>query len=175
MIRASRCAVLLISGCSVALAQAPLFSGVSSAASGATTISSGSWVAVYGTNLSATTRSWQSSDFNGSSLPTALDGVSVTINGKKAAIAYVSPTQLNVIAPTDSTTGSVQVQVANAAGSATGKVTFADYAPALFPVQAKYAEAMSHSACWRRISRPSKRTAHYFKIPVDNPRPWGTI
>jgi len=141
MFRASCCAVLLISACSVALAQAPLVTGVSSAASGDTTISSGSWVAVYGANLSATSRAWQSSDFNGSSLPTALDGVSVTINGKKAAIAYVSPTQLNVISPTDSTTGSVQVQVANAAGSATGKVTLADYAPALFPVQAKYAAA----------------------------------
>jgi uncharacterized protein (TIGR03437 family) len=41
---------------------------------------------------------------------TTLDNVSVLIDGKKAAIAYVSPTQLNVQAPLDTATGMVPVQ-----------------------------------------------------------------
>jgi uncharacterized protein (TIGR03437 family) len=70
---------------------------------------SGSWVSIYGQNLSATTRSWNAADFSGNSLPTTLDGVTVTINGKVASVYYVSPVQLNVQAPADSSFGAVQV------------------------------------------------------------------
>lgn len=80
-------------------------SGVSNSASGAGATASGSWVSIYGTNLSTSTRPWQASDFVGTALPTVVDGVSVTINGKSAAISYVSPSQLNVQAPTDAATG----------------------------------------------------------------------
>jgi len=44
-------------------------------------------------------------------LPTTLQGVSVTIDGKPAYVEYISPTQINVLAPDDTTTGSVVVQV----------------------------------------------------------------
>ena len=83
----------------------PVITAVVNSASGAPTIESGSWVSIYGTGLSTTTRAWQASDISGTKLPTTLDNVSVTINGKKAAIAYVSPGQLNVQAPTDTATG----------------------------------------------------------------------
>jgi uncharacterized protein (TIGR03437 family) len=120
----------------------PAITGVSNSASGAPTIESGSWVSIYGSGLSATTGSWQASDFSGNNLPTTLDGVSVQIDGKKAAISYVSPGQLNVQAPTDTATGPVQVQVTNSAGTATGTATFQDYSPALFTFQEKYAAAL---------------------------------
>jgi len=43
---------------------------------------------------------WTTADFNGSNAPTALDGVSVSINGKPAYIWYLSAEQINVQAPT---------------------------------------------------------------------------
>ena len=101
-------------------------------ASGRPEIASGSWVSLYGAALSATTRVWQASDSQGGNLPGSLDGVSVTINGKPAAIGYVSPGQLNVLAPTDTATGPVVVQVQNAAGSAAAMATLRSYAPGFF-------------------------------------------
>ena len=116
--------------------------GVSNNASGEAAIANGSWVSIYGSDLSATTRQWQDSDFAGNSLPTILDGVSVTINGKAAAVSYISPGQLNVQAPTDSATGPVPVQVTNANGSATGTATLQKYAPAFFTFNGSYAAAV---------------------------------
>ncbi len=88
---------------------------------------------------------WQASDFSGNNLPTTLDGVSVLIDGKKAAISYVSPGQLNVQAPTDTATGPVPVQVTNSSGTATGTATLQNYSPAFFTFQAKYAAAVHNS------------------------------
>jgi uncharacterized protein (TIGR03437 family) len=130
---------------SVLFGQAPLITGISNNASGAPAIESGSWVSIYGTGLAATTRNWQASDFSGNNLPTTLDGVSVLIDGKKAAISYVSPGQLNVQAPTDTASGPVQVQVNNSYGTATGTATLQNYSPAFFTFQTKYAAAVHNS------------------------------
>lgn len=62
-------------------------------------IAPGTWLEIYGSNLSRTTRSWQGADFQGNSAPTSLDGVSVTIGGHSAYVDYVSPGQVNVQAP----------------------------------------------------------------------------
>jgi uncharacterized protein (TIGR03437 family) len=118
----------------------PAITSVSNAASGAKGVESGSWVSIYGSGLATTTRSWQASDFSGHNLPTTIDGVTVLIDGKKAAIAYVSPTQLNVQAPADTASGSVPVQVTSALGTASGTTTLQSYAPGLFS-QGKYAAA----------------------------------
>jgi uncharacterized protein (TIGR03437 family) len=134
--RASRVNVI------VAVPPKVAITGVSNNATGGSGIASGSWVSIYGTYLSATSRVWQSSDFSGSKLPTSLDGVSVTINGKSAAVYFVSPTQLNVQAPADSATGPVPVQVTNSNGTAAGTATLQPYAPGLFSVQGKYAAAV---------------------------------
>src|SRR5271157_4156958 len=99
--------LLLLTVGSALSGQTPLITGISNNASGAAAIESGSWVSIYGSGLAATTRNWQASDFSGNNLPTTLDGVSVQINGKKAAICYVSPGQLNVQAPTDTASGTV--------------------------------------------------------------------
>ena len=76
-------------------------------------IAPNAWTSIFGENLSATTRSWQASDFVDNRLPTELDGVSVTIDGKPAYVAYVSPTQLNVLAPSNLPTASISVQTRN--------------------------------------------------------------
>ena len=72
------------------------------------------WISIFGSNLSQTTYSWQSSDFVNGNLPTSLQGVSVTIDGKPAYVGYISPTQINALAPDDSSTGPVQVVVTTA-------------------------------------------------------------
>jgi uncharacterized protein (TIGR03437 family) len=76
----------------------------------------GSWLEIYGVNLSQNTRLWAGSDFNGVNAPAKLDGVSVKINGKDAAaILYIqsSPSQINVQAPADTATGPVAITVTN--------------------------------------------------------------
>jgi uncharacterized protein (TIGR03437 family) len=115
--------------------------GVLNNASGATGIASGSWVSIYGTNLSATTRDW-TGDISGNTLPTKLNGVSVTINGKSAAVYYISPGQLNVQAPGDSATGPVPVVVTNTLGAATATANLVPYAPGFFAIQGKYPAAV---------------------------------
>ena len=52
-------------------------------------------------------------------LPTQLDGVSVTLNGEKAFVNYISPTQINILTPPDLAAGTVQVQVTTNAGTST--------------------------------------------------------
>jgi uncharacterized protein (TIGR03437 family) len=91
------------------------------------------WVSIFGTNLSQTTYTWQDRDFVNGLLPTSLEGVSVTINGVAAYVEYISPTQINVLAPDDATAGTVQVQVTTAqqnSNSLGGQKT--QFAPAFF-------------------------------------------
>ena len=80
------------------------------------TISSGTWIQIYGEKFSTTTRSWGTSDFLGAQAPTSLDGVSVNVNGKAAFVSYVSPNQVNAQVPDDDTLGPVTVEVVNAKG-----------------------------------------------------------
>jgi uncharacterized protein (TIGR03437 family) len=93
---------------------APAITAVGNAASFLPTIASAAWISIFGTNLSTSTYLWQSSDFVNGQLPTSLQGVSVTVNGVPAFIEYISPTQINLLAPDNATTGSVQVQVTTA-------------------------------------------------------------
>ncbi|MEK7407883.1 MAG: choice-of-anchor D domain-containing protein [Acidobacteriota bacterium] len=125
-----------LSGQGTAAAPVPVIrsaDGVVNAASFLPGIASGSWVTIRGTNLSSTTRIWTGADFQGNRLPTALDGVSVKVNNRDALVYYISPTQLNVLAPSDGATGTVSVTVTNALGtSAAAQATYLRYAPAFF-------------------------------------------
>jgi uncharacterized protein (TIGR03437 family) len=80
-------------------------------------VSSAAWISIYGSNLSSTTRTWDAA-IQGSQLPTVLDGVSVSINNRPAAIYFISPTQINALAPNDPATGSgIPVTVTNSNGA----------------------------------------------------------
>src|SRR5581483_792080 len=61
-------------------------SSVANVAQSSAGVAANTYLAIYGNNLSATKRSWQTADFDGSKLPTSLDGVSVTINGEPAYV-----------------------------------------------------------------------------------------
>ncbi len=123
--------------------------GVVNGASYDAGISSGSWVTVFGSNLApaGVARSWTEAELAGGRLPTSLEGTSVTINGKAAAIAYVSETQLNVQAPEDASLGAVAVQVITAAGASDAASTeLRSAAPGLFRYSqsnGRYAAAVS--------------------------------
>jgi uncharacterized protein (TIGR03437 family) len=112
---------------------AATITAVASAASYQPGLASGTWVSIFGTNLSASTYTWQDSDFVNGLLPTSLQGVSVTINGVAAYVAYLSPTQINLLAPDDATLGTVQVQVTAARqNSNTLSTPKTQFAPAFF-------------------------------------------
>jgi len=70
-----------------------------------TSISPGSWIEIYGSNLSVDSRSWGAADFNGVNAPTSLDGASVTIGGQSAFIDFISPGQVNALVPSSVATG----------------------------------------------------------------------
>jgi uncharacterized protein (TIGR03437 family) len=97
-----------------------------------TTIQSGEWVSIYGTNLARSTVS-SNGDFQ-----TCLGGTSVTINGKPAYLWFVSPGQINLQTPTDSATGSVPVSVTTATGTASSIVTLAQFAPSFLLLDNKH-------------------------------------
>lgn len=79
-----------------------------------------SWVALFGRNLAPETRTWDGTpELAAGRLPTTLAGVSVTVNGKPAAVYAVTPTQVNILAPLDTASGDVQVVLRNASGEST--------------------------------------------------------
>jgi uncharacterized protein (TIGR03437 family) len=94
-------------------------------------LSGGTWIQIFGNDLSAVTRSWAGADFTGSTAPTSLDGVRVNVNGKPAYVSYISPTQVNAQAPTDDAVGPVEVEVVNPAGSARITMTKTKVSPAM--------------------------------------------
>lgn len=96
--------------------QTPVIAQISHSASFLPGIESGSWFTISGVNLSATTRSWSSTDFVGNLLPASLDGVSVSVDGKPAAVYFISPTQINAQVPDDTVLGTVPVVVKNPLG-----------------------------------------------------------
>ena len=136
-------------------------------------ISSTSWITIYGTNLSSNTRSWNTSDFIGNRLPTNLDGVSVSVNGKAASVYYISPVQINAQAPTDNNLGMVSVQVSTSQGTATSFATLQADAPAFFPYDAadrKYPAAIH--ADGTVVGRPDLFGG---SLPASPARPGETI
>ncbi|MBZ5610168.1 MAG: SBBP repeat-containing protein [Acidobacteriia bacterium] len=92
----------------------PLITKVANAEGEAPVIAGNTWVELKGTNFAPDQRTWQGTDFAGNRLPTALDTVSVTMNGEKAFVYYISGTQVNVLTPPDLAPGPVQVQLSNA-------------------------------------------------------------
>jgi uncharacterized protein (TIGR03437 family) len=117
----------------LAVPTTPVITSVVNGASFQPGIEAGSWVTIQGNNLANITRTWQASDFTGNDLPTSLGGVSVTIDGEPAFVEYISPMQINVLAPSDSMTGSVNVVVNNnGMVSAPATAQLQSYAPAFF-------------------------------------------
>jgi len=111
--------------------QPPALTSVVNAAGFQPGVVANSWVTIKGTNLASTTGDWSSSIVNGA-LPTSLDGVSVAMGGKPAYVYYISPGQLNVLAP-DLPAGPTTVTVTTPGGTGASFTTTASlYGPAFF-------------------------------------------
>jgi uncharacterized protein (TIGR03437 family) len=102
-----------------------------------TTAAPGSWVEIYGLNLSGGTREWTTADFHGALAPTSIGRTEVTIGGQPAYISYVSPHQVNAQVPENPGMGSQPVVVTTPEGaSAAVMITINPTAPGLFAPQA---------------------------------------
>jgi uncharacterized protein (TIGR03437 family) len=122
-------------------APVPSISAVANAASFQPGISSGTWIALFGANLALTTRGWRNDEIVNGMLPTQLDGVSVTIDGKAAAVSFISPRQLNVQVPDDSVIGPVPVQVTAPQGTTSATAPMQQFSPGLFTFDGTYVAA----------------------------------
>jgi len=102
-------------------ASIPSIGSVTSASAfgGFPSVAPGSWIEIYGSNLSSTTRSWSGADFSGNNAPNVLDGVQVTAGGQKAFAYYIAanPGQINALLPSNIGTGPQQLTVTNANGT----------------------------------------------------------
>lgn len=105
--------------------------GVANAVSGAPGATPGAWLSIYGSNLATATASVASSNIVNNLLPTTLGGVSVKINNQAAFLQFVSPSQINALAPSDSSRGAVTVTVTNTSGTASASTTLAAVLPGL--------------------------------------------
>jgi len=96
-------------------ALSPFVAAVTNAEGGSPVIAPNTWVTIVGADLAPAgdSRTWQGSDFVNHQLPTQLDGVSATVNGKPAYVYYISPAQINILTPPDAISGSVPVEVTN--------------------------------------------------------------
>jgi len=112
---------------------APAFqtTGVMNGASfAAGAIAPNTWVSIKGFGLSATTGNWQ---VTGSTLPTEVNGVGVTINGTAVPVSFVSNTQINFLVPSTTPIGPAQIQTTNnGLTSGTVAVNVDPLAPAFF-------------------------------------------
>jgi uncharacterized protein (TIGR03437 family) len=86
---------------------------------GFTSIAPGSWIEIYGVNLTASTLGWAGSDFKNGVAPTKLGDVSVSVGGTAAFIDYVSSGQINAQVPSDApvSSGTIDITVTNSSGT----------------------------------------------------------
>jgi uncharacterized protein (TIGR03437 family) len=119
----------------------PVITSVTNGATFQSTMAANMYVTIKGTGLSTTSpgRQWAGPDFTQNadgttSLPTSLDGTSVTVNGTPAYVEYISPTQVNIVTPAIAATGNgIQVVVSlNGQLSTAASINLQNLAPSFF-------------------------------------------
>src|SRR6266851_5482982 len=112
----------------------PIISSVVNGATFLPGIQAGSWASIFGINLAPDSRTWDSrTEIINGKLPTSLDGVTVTIDGRAATVYYISPSQLNVSPADDAVLGPIDVKVSTAKGTSNPvKAQLQKYSPGFF-------------------------------------------
>jgi uncharacterized protein (TIGR03437 family) len=138
-------------------------------------IAAGSWVTIKGAGFGNTTRIWRGDEIVEGKLPTALDGISVTINGKPASVYYISPGQINVQAPSDEATGPVPVEVTvNGVKSDPVMANLQPFSPGFFPWPNNQVVATDANFNWRVKPDTFPGTATVPAKPGEVVILWGT-
>lgn len=146
---------------------APTITYIVTTSSGATEISQNAWIEVHGTNLANVTETWSNSNFS-NGLPTTLGNVSATVDSKPAAIYYVSTTQVNILAPLDSATGSVPVQLNTPNGTTSvATTTEVQTAPAFLVFDVSGHVAAQHLPSYALLGPPSLDQPGYTFTPAS--------
>jgi uncharacterized protein (TIGR03437 family) len=138
-------------------------------------IAAGSWVTIKGTDLASNTTGmdWSSSIGADGRLPTTLNNVSVTINGKPAYVHFVRNDQINVLAPADGSLGPVPVVVTNnGVASDPATVQLQAFSPAFFQFNGTWAVATTPG--FQVIGDPSRVPGTVPTRPGDVIILWGT-
>lgn len=150
-----RSAILTIAGEDVTVVQDagpnithPLLTAVGNAANFQEGLADGAWLTLSGFGLADRTATWFSEAAQGTSgLPTELAGVTVHVNGREAFPSFVSPTQINALAPADLTAGRVEIEVEGPGGRSNRLYAYKrDVAPDLFryvPREGRYPAAVA--------------------------------
>lgn len=142
-------------------APAPAISSVNTSGSLAPAgIAQNTWIEIHGTNLAPTTTVasgvlWNTApSFAQGQMPTSLNGISVTVNGKPAYVYFYcsaatdtscATDQINVLTPLDATTGNVAIVVSTASGpSAPFTALMQTVVPSLLLISAKGYIAAEH-------------------------------
>src|SRR5580693_7333696 len=126
------CFMYLVAACFLSPLHGQQILSVVSAANNQPSISPNSLATIYGANLAQGAASAQ---MNGSgALPTAIGGTSVSIGGKPAQLLYVSPSQINLLVPSNTPVGSAAVSVTSPISqtAAAGTVPVALTSPGVF-------------------------------------------
>jgi uncharacterized protein (TIGR03437 family) len=128
----------------------PTIAGIGNAGSGQPGVSAGTYFSIYGSNLApaGTAVNWNGSIGVSGQLPTKLAGVGVSVGGAPGYPSYVSPGQINVLAPNLST-GPTAVTVTTSAGTSEPYIMTAPAVqPAFFEWAGNYAIATDTSYDW---------------------------
>lgn len=118
-------------------ASGPVITEVVNGASFQSGFAPGSWVSIRGARLAPASRIWQAAEIVNGQLPVSLDGVQVKIGNREAPVYYISPEQLNVLAPDDESEGQVQVEVITPSGRAVATGERRRWDPGVFVYQAE--------------------------------------
>jgi uncharacterized protein (TIGR03437 family) len=126
---------ILVEGTASGSTPTPVITLVANAEGEDLLIAPNTWVEIKGFNLAPAghTRIWQDPDFVNRRMPSQLDGVGATVNGKSAYVYYISPTQVNILTPPDVIQGPLEVQLTNnGVGSAPVTVATQSESPSFF-------------------------------------------
>jgi uncharacterized protein (TIGR03437 family) len=146
---------------------APTITSIVTTSSNAAQISQNAWIEVHGTNLANVSTTWSNASFT-NGLPTTLGNVSATVNGKTAAIFYVSPTQVNILTPLDASTGSVAVQLTTPNGTTAATLaTEVQTAPAFLVFDTKGHVAAQHLPSYALLGPTSLDQPGYTFTPAS--------
>lgn len=141
-------------------------------------VAPGSIVAAFGSQLASQVVIATDADPNipGVQLPTTLGGTTVEVNGRKAGLFFVSPSQINYVIPSATESGSANVVVTAGTTTSNGTVQVARVAPAIFtanstgrgvPAASLLRAKLNGQQSFEALSQYSQIAGRFITKPID--------